>query len=452
MKSLVKRYRWVIVIWAVGFLIRLAISLPGLMHDPQTVFWRLDSSGYVNPGITLLEHGFFGDDPAGGPTATRAPGMGFLTAGVYAVFGHNNIIALALVLILINSLLPVTGYLAGRAFFNEKAGLIAAVLLALNLTAIAQAPLLLSDSLFAVIVGLAVWQLGEFYRSKKLNHFLFAALWGGVAALVRPINMVWIYPALLLLLATTGLSWQIKLKNALFALLLFYAVLFPWMARNREIGSGFCIDTNTGAMYYQNGAMILAEANKTDYEVEKQTILDHLEQVFADKVTYDSVAKETDYKLAKFKEIIFAHPVIWIKQHFNYRVLLPDAPSFFEVLGVTKGDKGTMNVMKKSGVWAAVNHYFDGKAYLLLLVLPLLLVTGMMYLLAAWTLGGWVLDWKRHWFMMLCFLALAEYYFFLPGPIGAPRYQMPALIFMAVMAANAWEVYCEKIFARFIRR
>lgn len=450
-KSLVKRYRWVIVIWAVGFVIRLAISLPGLAHDPQTVFWRLDSPGYVNPGVTLLSQGFFGDDLTGGPTATRAPGMGFLTAAVYAVSGLNNVTALVLVLILINSLLPVAGYLAGRAFFGEKAGLIASVMLALNLTAIAQAPLLLSDSLFALIVGLAVWQLGRFYQSKKVNHFLFAALLGGVAALVRPINMVWIYPALALLLATGDLSWSVRLKNALFALLLFYAVLFPWMARNREIGSGFCIDTNTGAMYYQNGAMILAEVNGTSYETEKQKILAHLDTVFADKTVYDSVARETDYKIAGFKEIIMAHPLVWLKQHFNYCILLPDAPSFFEVLGVTKGDKGTMNVMKQSGVWAAVNHYFDGKAYLLLLLFPLLLITAVMYGLAALALGCWLWHWRQNWFFLLCFLVLVEYYFFLPGPIGAPRYQLPALIFMAAMAANTWEVYGEKMFGRLFR-
>ena len=39
------------------------------------------------------------------------------------------------------------------------------------------------------------------------------------------------------------------------------AVLLPWMARNAAAGAPWCIDTNTGAMLHQNGAMIPAEAS-----------------------------------------------------------------------------------------------------------------------------------------------------------------------------------------------
>ena len=91
--------------------------------------------------------------------------------------------------------------------------------------------------------------------------------------------------------------------------------------------------------------------------------------------------------------------------------------------------------MQKEGLFAAVNHYFGGKLWVLLPVVPLLGITLATYLLAAWKLIDWVVHLRRNWYWIFLFLAFVEYYFFLPGPIVAPRYQIPALPFLAIMAA-----------------
>ena len=96
-----------------------------------------------------------------------------------------------------------------------------------------------------------------------------------------------------------------------------------------------------------------------------------------------------------------------------------------------------MNVLQKQGLFAAVNHYFDGRLYLPLLLLPLLAVTLLLYAGAAVQLGIALWNWKKQWFALLVFLAFVEYYFFLPGPVTVPRYQLPALPALAVAAALA---------------
>lgn len=73
-----------------------------------------------------------------------------------------------------------------------------------------------------------------------------------------------------------------------------------------------------------------------------------------------------------------------------------------------------------------------------MLLLPLLALTMALYLGTAVWLSIAVWNWKRRWFSLLVFLAFVEYYFFLPGPVTVPRYQLPALPAMAVAAALAF--------------
>ena len=72
---------------------------------------------------------------------------------------------------------------------------------------------------------------------------------------------------------------------------------------------------------------------------------------------------------------------------------------------------------------------------MLWLLAPLLAVTGILYLAAFGLLASWFWRWKSKWYAIFVFLAFAEYYFFLPGPITAPRYQLPALPILTLMAA-----------------
>ena len=207
------------------------------------------------------------------------------------------------------------------------------------------------------------------------------------------------------------------------------------MGRNAALGAGWSIDTNTGAMYHQNGAMILARVNRSSFEEEKAKILAELETEFADAEKYPDRKSRSSYRLKKFRELIFAHPLVWLPQHFRPHILLPDAPTFFEILGVTSAGRGTMDVMQKEGVSAAVRFYFGDRLWVLIPVIPLLCVTLAMYALALWKLIVWAANLRREWYWIFLFLAFVEYYFFLPGPITAPRYQLPALPFLALMAA-----------------
>lgn len=429
--------RALLILLAAGLLLRLAVALPGLCADAESCFSRPDSAGYLGPARALAAEGRYLDAPGGEPNSGRAPGFPFFAAAVFRAFGSENAAALALALVIAGALIPLAVYRAGVVWTGDrKVALWACGFTVFNLTAIANAPMLLSDTLFGLAAALMLVCYGRFYRELDLRWFAATLALAAIGALIRPINSVWVLPALFLLAVTPKLGWKRKLAGGLAGLAAFLLVLLPWMGRNSALGAGWSIDTNTGAMYHQNGAMILARVNRSGFEEEKAKILAELDKEFADAAKYPDQKSRTDYRMKKFRELILAHPFIWISQHFRPHILLPDAPTLLEILGVTGSGRGTMDVMQREGVIAAIRHYFDGKLWVLWPLLPLLLVTFALYALAAWRLGGWVLGIRTHWYCVLLFLAFAEYYFFLPGPITAPRYQLPALPILALMAAQ----------------
>jgi hypothetical protein len=102
-------------------------------------------------------------------------------------------------------------------------------------------------------------------------------------------------------------------------------------------------------------------------------------------------------------------------------------------MGLTSSGRGTFDVLNRQGIIAAVKHYFNGRIWPVFAVFPLLAIVGITYLACGIELLKWL--WQRQWFMIFVFLAFVEYYFFMPGPITMPRYQLPALPLMCIMAA-----------------
>lgn len=163
-----------------------------------------------------------------------------------------------------------------------------------------------------------------------------------------------------------------------------------------------------------------------------------LKKEFADHEKYPNIESRQRYRVNKFKELIFKYPIAYFSMHFKPSVLLPDAPTLFELLGMTTANRGTLDVLHREGIIAAVKHYFGDKLPWLFILAPFLALIGLTYFGCLVQLGVWI--YKKQIYLIFFFLAFVEYYFFLPGPITVPRYQVPALPLMAVMAAMALPV------------
>ena len=410
--------------------LRFAVAAPGLCAGEAARFARPDTAGYLGMAKEFAVSGTFSG-------AGRVPGFPFF-ASLFcdAQTGECAWRALVVVLALGGALAAAVVFCAG-ALRSFGTGLAAGLLYASNLTAVANSPMILSDTLFGFATALQFLFFMLLWQRKRAWCFFPMVFVAALGVLIRPINLLWIFPAaaLLLLDFDAKLSWRKKLVFCGAGALLFMLIVFPWMFRNAARGAGFTPDTNTGAVYHQNGAMLLAEVNGTDFESEKSRLLQAAEEEFADTARYPDEASREAWRLRRYREMVFAHPFVWLRQSCSWRIFIPDAPTFWELCGVTSSDRGTMGVMAKYGFFSGVRHYFNNDWKLMVLSVLLLIPVLVLY---ACALGRIVCDIcliRSRWYELVAFLAFAEYYLLLPGAITAPRYQIPALPVLCVLAA-----------------
>lgn len=426
MKFLEHRYTLPCILIA-AFILRIIPAWSALSHPERLS--RPDTDSYLVPARALAEG-------SGYPTTRRPPGYPLLAAAVYSCGGSDRELVLLQVLLSVG-VCALTG-VAAAAFAGKVCGNAAAALAACDLTAIANAPLLLSDTFFALFAAGQLWFFIRYRRSCRLADLLLCTFTAAAAVLIRPINLPMIAVLTVLVAFVPEIPWRRKALHAALSILLFFAVITPWMYRNHRAGAPFTIDTNTGAMRHQNGAALMAKVKGTDFESEKKRLLEEEAAAFADTAKFPDERSREAWRIAGFRRMIAAHPVTYTLQHFDLRVLIPDAPTFLEDFGVTSSDRGTMGVLQKQGIAAAIRHYF-GENWLtfILMLIPLLLPTALLYLACACRLVQDLFRFRRRRDELLLFLAFAEYYLFLPGAITAPRYQLPALPCLCLLAGCA---------------
>ena len=417
-------------LWAIlllAFILRIIPAFSAVSDEKRLI--RPDSSGYLEPAKELLASGTYS-------STRRPPGYPVFVSAIYAVGGNNS--AVVFIQVLISVAVCAVTACAAREYAGNAAGNLAGLFMALNLTAIANAPLLLTDTFFALFTAITFYLFIRYKKSSRLPWLIGTAAVAAVATLIRPINQLFILPLMVLTAFLPQMRWKKKLIHCAASFVLFLLIITPWMFRNYLAGATFDIDTNTGAMRHQNGAMLLAKVNGTDFESEKAKLLKLEAETFADTEKFPDERTKENWRKAEFRKMVFAHPVTYFCQHFDPLIFMPDAPTLLECFGVTSSDRGTMGVLKKDGIFAAVRHYF-GENYLsiLLFLIPLLIPVMFLYLAFAGKLIKDLITWKSSYFEILLFLAFAEYYLFLPGSITAPRYQLPALPCLCTLAACA---------------
>lgn len=427
MKNILEN-KWTLpVILLAALFLRLIPAVSAIKAEDRLL--RPDSGIYLNAAQELVTCGSY-------QTTRRPPGYPAFAAIIYALGGKNSAVALTQVAIAVATCWIVA--MTGREVSGKACGNLAAGLMAVNLTAIANTPLLLSDTLFAFFIAGQFYFFVRYRRMKQLREVLLLALTAGFATLIRPINQLMIVVIPVLIAMMTEIPWKKRCLHIAAAVITFAAVITPWMMRNYLAGATFAVDTNTGAMRHQNGAMLLAKVNGTSYEFEKQKLRDAEAAELADRQKYPDERSREQWRIKEFKQLVMKYPFTYFSQHFDIWILLPDAPTLLECCGWTTSDKGTMNVLKKDGIFAAVRHYF-GKNWLscISLLIPLLIPVIILYAATAAKIMQYLRNIRSYWFEIFVLLGLAEYYLFLPGAITAPRYQLPALPCLCVTAALA---------------
>ncbi len=445
-------YQSAFAVFLLAFLIRLGFAADGLMKNDEERFVRPDTAGYEAPAKSLAERGIY-CGPEGKVTAHRTPGFPMFLAAVGQSGGRRSI---SILLILLGSIAVFPVHAACRRFASPGAASLAALLFALNPTAIAHAPLILSDTLFMLFSAFSILFFSMFLSDggsplpggtgKKHDFFYlaYAVLFAGLGVLIRPVNLFWFLPCGLVLVFTPGLTVRTKVIAIATSVLLFTVLWFPWVVRNAGIGSGWRIDASSAVTMQHNASALESvltgksgEEIRAQYQEEMRTD----EMRFPEK--FETEAGRLSYVERKMTKIILAHPFRYALLCMRPYTLLPDVPTLLENCNITAGGRGTFDVLNRQGFAAAVRHYFAGHGEWLFILLPLLLAAVLLYSLAA--AGAVLFAVKRDWSAFLLCVCLGLYYPLMTGPVTMPRYILPSLPLFCICAAVAWDALLNKM-------
>jgi len=388
-----------------------------------------DSREYIELSDGLARDAAFGR--AGEAEIFRTPGYPlFLVPS--SLFGRSWWRAAIVVQVLIDVALVYLTFLLAAMLCDRRAGLWAAAFQAVATVSVVSSVRILSDGLFAFMLTLAVLLLVRHLRAEATWTLAGAAAAAGLACYVRPVGLVFCVAAVLVLVFR-GLFARKGLRAAgAFAGIVIVAVC-PWIVRNYLAADylGFAGVSGEAAFKFQAPA-VLAETRGVSVDRARRIMAERLEEALAGRVPSPGELART--KLALGLAVVREHPGAYLRQHArgDLAVALPAATDLLEILGVTTGQKGTLEVWSHRGTAAAVEHYFRGRTWAMLLCAPAAALLLIKYVLVLLCAGRHVrfrmAAWK--WLVLGTILVMV----LAPGPAGHPRFRVPVAPLLSLCA------------------
>ena len=174
----------------------------------------------------------------------RMPGYPLLIASSIRLFGDSRL-GVRLVQAFLASISVVIVALLAKEFFETRTAIFSGVLLAISPAAVAFSALLLSETLFAVMLLLNLWLSVRWLKSETTKIDLWGALLTGIStALVVYVRPTWIpafviWGGLVVILKSGKARWG----EAIIVLLTGLIVLFPWAYRNHSLTGHWVLTT-----------------------------------------------------------------------------------------------------------------------------------------------------------------------------------------------------------------
>jgi hypothetical protein len=369
----------------------------------------------------------------------------------------------------------------GAKLVGAGVGLLAGLLQALSPLAIGASCRYLSDSLYAFVFTAAILFMVAHLQRGRWWSLLAAALALGAACYVRPVAQT-LAPVFALVLlffrsprfpadrvrplgATTTSPCQDpavvggcgqqrrnarhpilrRCMTALLFLVIFGACIAPWIVRNGVRADYWSFSSVFGDTLYGFAAKEVAQV--ADPEAAARLAgQDSYHRGILDAPPGNSPAREASPGvLARWRQkealaIISAHPWTYAQLHAKgcLAFWLPGTDAL-EIVGLTTGNRGTLDVLHKDGLWAATKHYFGDDWKAIALAVPIAIFTLVQYL------GGILCVWwglrgrfRAHvriapavWLLVLIVIVSC----LVSGTTGTPRFRVPVEPILNVAAA-----------------
>ncbi len=326
-------------------------------------------------------------------------------------------------------------YAIGRELLDSKHGLIAIILLAISGESISHSFYLLTETLFTFFLVLSIYC---YVLSRKTHSGMLLGLSGllmAIGILTRPLAVL--FPLVFVFfIAIESISLHKKIQKISIFVLACLVIVLPWMFRNLQHVGLFTISTISNENLYYYSAVALESSMTGDNEgVLREKYAQNLERELGLRGLEDSERNRALVASDLATRAILSSPVEYLGVHLRTSMnsLLPDT-GILEILGITSGQNGTLDILKQKGLFAAVMHYFNGNMFALLILFPFIVLLGIIYL--ASVAGGYSLLKSGNWPTLLILSLPAIYLILLPGPPAEPRFRVPAMPLICLISTQ----------------
>jgi 4-amino-4-deoxy-L-arabinose transferase-like glycosyltransferase len=353
----------------------------GAGPPPSPLFFDNDTASYAASARALLQTGAFSVSPADPqPQTVRTPGYPLFLAAVFALFGENWVAVLA-----IQSFVSVgTIYLVyclGARLWDERAGLLAALFLALDLNSMGYALLALTETLFTFFLtaGMLVPALrlrgDQRGEPPRWGSAALAGVCLAAATFVRPITY-YLVPLLCLAWFARGLATKSsrELRHALAFSLPLVVLIGGWQARNYALtGSAHFSAIESINWVNYRAAAIIAERDG----VSRDEAIAWIREAYG----LDMEPGWNEAWKAAGLEIIRAHPSLFVSQWLRGLVNLfinPASETLARMAGAQIGASSPLgDLLRLSPGEYAARWVFAQPGYFALFVLSVLHLLGL---------------------------------------------------------------------------
>ena len=308
---------WIALLAIVLRLALLAYVSSGNYSEPFPLL-EPDAREYYRIGQNLALSGEFTEGAVTNfePDSFRTPVYPFLIALSLKVTG--SIWALLILQCLLAGVLVVAVYALGRRLMPHKFALLAALIIALDPVGIVYGSLLMTESLFLLLLTLALllFTKQSFDDNAAGRDLAWVGVLLGLATLTRPIGLF-----VPILLALIYAIFKKKFAPALIMLFTFALVIMPWSVRNKLVFDSWSLSAVGGYnLYYYNAMRFVSARDGLDPDTAHTLFDKRLEDKYGPASTERSL-RNASIQSSEGLEIIKGAPLPYA--FFHAKTLLP---------------------------------------------------------------------------------------------------------------------------------
>jgi len=323
----------------------LRLLLPALSFsvvNDSAVFHAPDTSSYLGAAQGLLESGRFAQ--GGVPETTRTPGYPLLLLPGL-LLGRVEEATILIQVILSCTTVMLVLWCSWLLFQSQKIALVSTVLYAIEPLSILYCSLLLTETLFTVLIVGHMCLFLSYLRGRSLKVLCGSAIALALSVYVRPISYYLCIP-MALIVVLSGLRGRIRRPSrAVLDASTFFIVCMiligAWQVRNTTVAEyhGFSSIKEVNLYFYQAASVIARNDGRSYLAVRDEMGFGNAAVYYANHPEQQDWARVDKYRFMgrEGKRIILSNPAVYLRIHLEgmARTLLdPGSSEFLKLLGL----------------------------------------------------------------------------------------------------------------------